>query len=94
MKNTALKTSSMPMKQDFFYKALPNKSLVNKYENSKGEKYSKNRISFIMCECKRRKITPLIINKSLNPHCFKKLKISTLSIIWRANKKAWMNTEI
>jgi hypothetical protein len=33
---------------------------------------------------------PLTIGKAANRRCFKNLKINSLPVIWRNNKKAWM----
>ena len=57
------------MKLDFFFKALPNKSMVEKYENSSDEKYSKERLTILLCASAcGEKLKPLVINKSEKPH--------------------------
>ena len=40
------------------------------------------------------KLRPLVIGKSLNPRCFKNFNKSALPVIYRANKKAWMRSDI
>ena len=40
------------------------------------------------------KTTPLVIWKSLNPHCFKRVNKKTLPVEYHANKKAWMTSGI
>ena len=35
-----------------------------------------------------------MIGKSLNPRCFKYLNKSTLPVVYRANSKAWMRSDI
>jgi hypothetical protein len=40
------------------------------------------------------KIRPLVIGKSLNPRCFKNINKSALPVIYRANSKAWMRSDI
>src|SRR3990170_1965081 len=40
------------------------------------------------------KLRSLVIGKSLNPRCFKNFNKSALSVIYRANKKAWMRSDI
>ena len=40
------------------------------------------------------KETPLVIWKSLNPHCFKRVNKKTLPVEYHANKKAWMTSVI
>ncbi|XP_025191174.1 tigger transposable element-derived protein 6-like [Melanaphis sacchari] len=37
---------------------------------------------------------PLVIGKSLKPHCFKNMNIALLPVTWKFNKKAWMTAEI
>jgi hypothetical protein len=34
---------------------------------------------------------PLVIGKAAKPRCFRNLKIYNLPVIWRNNKKAWMD---
>jgi DDE superfamily endonuclease len=36
----------------------------------------------------------LVIGKSLNPRCFKNINKSALPVIYRANSKAWMRSDI
>jgi DDE superfamily endonuclease len=36
----------------------------------------------------------LVIGKALNPRCFKSLNRSALPVIYRANSKAWMRSDI
>jgi hypothetical protein len=36
----------------------------------------------------------LVIGKTAKPRCLKNLKINTLPVIWRNNKKAWMTAAI
>ena len=77
-----------------FYHALPEKSLCVKGSDCKGGKKSKERITVLLC-CNAsgtdlRK--PLVIGKSQTPRCFRNLKVEKLPIVWRANKKAWMNS--
>jgi len=40
------------------------------------------------------KLRPLVIGKSLNPRCFKNFNKSALPVIYQANKKAWMRSDI
>ena len=40
------------------------------------------------------KFLSLVIGKSLNPRCFKNINKSALPVIYRANKKAWMRSDI
>jgi hypothetical protein len=36
----------------------------------------------------------LVIGNAAQPRCFRKLRMSTLPVHWRANKTAWMNTGV
>ena len=40
------------------------------------------------------KLPPLVIGKSAKPRCFGKIKTEKLPVMYRNNKKAWMNTEL
>ena len=40
------------------------------------------------------KTTPLVIWKSLNPHCFKRVNKKTLPVEYHVNQKAWMTSVI
>jgi len=41
-----------------------------------------------------KKLQPLVIGKSANPCCFKKIKTENLPVMYRNNRKAWMTGEI
>lgn len=58
-------------------------------------KNSKDRITVALCAfmCGE-KVKPLLIAKSRNPRCFKKIKPETLPVSYYFNKKSWMNSEI
>ncbi|CAB4439367.1 unnamed protein product [Rhizophagus irregularis] len=61
-----------------------------------GRKKNKNRLSVHLCSNSdgSHKFPPLIIGKSLNPRCFKNINRSSLPVIYRANSKAWMRSDI
>ena len=40
------------------------------------------------------KLQPLVIGKSANPRCFKKIKTENFPVMYRNNPKAWMTGEI
>lgn len=78
-----------------FYCTLPKKTLCFKKSKCFGGKVSKNRITVMLCVSMKGEFEkPLIIGKSLKPRCFKGVKLEKVKMDWRANKKAWMNTEV
>ncbi len=74
-----------------FFRALPNKTLCLRGEKCVGGKISKERLTVLVCGnlCGDME-KPLVIGKATKPRCFKNLKIESLPVIWRSNKKAWM----
>ncbi|CAB5385361.1 unnamed protein product [Rhizophagus irregularis] len=60
------------------------------------QKKDKNRLSvfFYVNATDSHKFPPLVIGKSLNSHCFKNINKSALPVIYRANSKAWMRSDI
>ncbi|KAL4098198.1 hypothetical protein QTP88_022846 [Uroleucon formosanum] len=78
-----------------FFRGIPTKSLVQKSESCSGGKKAKDRLTVLMCGSIAGEIRkPLVIGKSKKPRCFKNMDISSLPVIWKFNKKAWMTTEI
>ncbi|KAE9528589.1 hypothetical protein AGLY_012164 [Aphis glycines] len=78
-----------------FFRGIPTKSLVQKSESCSGGKKAKDRLTVLMCGSMAGEIRkPLVIGKSKKPRCFKNMDISSLLVIWKFNKKAWMTTEI
>ena len=62
-----------------------------KGDDCAGGKRSKERITVALCASMTgEKLIPLVIAKSNNPRCFKKIKKETLPVTYRANNKAWM----
>ena len=57
-----------------------------------GKKKDKSRISIGLCINMdgSEKLNPVVINKYLNPRCFKGVNISELPVRYYANSKAWM----
>ena len=41
-----------------------------------------------------KKLQPLVIGKSAQPWCFKKIKIEKLPVMYRSKRKAWMTTDL
>lgn len=77
-----------------FYKLTPNKTLKFKSEKCIGGKLSKERITVLvaanMTGSVKRKL--LVIGKSKSPRCFKNIK--RLPVNYKANKSAWMTSQI
>lgn len=80
----------MPMRPDFFYKCLPDRTLTFKNEKCHGGKNSKERITVMLVANMdgSQKLKPLMIGKFSNPRCFKNVK--SFRLMYRSNKKAWM----
>jgi DDE superfamily endonuclease/Tc5 transposase DNA-binding domain len=79
-----------------FWKLLPDRTLAS--EQLPGGKLHKERISVALC-CNAsgtHKLDPWFIHNRLKPRCFgyHGIKIQTLPLKWRANKKAWMTGKI
>lgn len=79
-----------------FFQCLPNKTLEFKGKKCHGVKVSKQRITIIpICNMSGSEKLPLIvIGKSKNPHCFRKLNIGELPVDYYHNKTAWMTSAI
>jgi hypothetical protein len=74
-------------KTGLFFRALPTKSLAVKREKCTRGKMSKQRLcGNMVVEMEK----PLMTEKATKPRCLNYLKINTLPVIWRNNKKAWM----
>ena len=69
--------------------------LHQKGQECSGGKKAKMRLSISLCtNMVGDKETPLVIWKSLNPRCFKRVNKKTLLVEYYANKKAWMTSVI
>ncbi|KAL1457150.1 hypothetical protein WDU94_001811 [Cyamophila willieti] len=77
-----------------FFKCLPDKTLTFKDEKCHGGKHSKERLTILLATNMdgSEKLKPFVIGKSVKPRCFK--GIQSLPTTYRANKKAWMTTEL
>ena len=77
-----------------FFKCLPDKTLTFKDEKCHGGKHSKERLKVLLAVNMdgSEKLKPLVIGKSTKPQCFKGVK--SFPTDYRANKKAWMTTEL
>ena len=79
------------------YRLLPTKTLVGGIETkADGLKKAKDRITVNACANVTGdiKLPLLFIGKAKNPRCFKGINQSTLPVIYRNQRNAWMDTEI
>ena len=79
-----------------YYRATPDGSLCYCHEKLSGSKKPMDRITVLCCsnltgtdKCKL-----LVIGKSLRPRCFKNVNVDNQPVTYRANKKAWMTSQI
>lgn len=78
-----------------FFRSIPNKTLYPKGEKCFGGKQSKERLSLLLCCFADGKFEkPLVIGKAQNRRCFKNILKENLPVVWKANKKAWMTSNI
>ena len=60
-----------------------------------GGKKSKEHLTVALCVNASGEIEkPLVIGKSLKPRCFKNVNTKKLPVLWTANRKAWMTSDI
>ena len=85
-------------KLGLFFKALPEKGLVQKSKKCKGGKKSKQRFTaaFFVAADGSKVSQPIVIWKSKSPRCFKNIqdKNRPSMVYYFSNDKAWMRTEI
>ncbi|XP_033730203.1 tigger transposable element-derived protein 4-like [Pecten maximus] len=78
-----------------FYRDSTKNTLKVKGEECAGGKRSKERITVALCSSlKGEKLPALVIGKAKQPRCFNKIKPETLPVIYRNNRKAWMNSSL
>lgn len=79
-----------------FYKYMPDKSLMS--QSRPGTKQDKARITVHLCTNAdgSDKLPPWFVSKAAHPRCFgaANIQLSALDCIYKANKKAWMNTDL
>jgi len=79
-----------------FFKALPEKGLVEKGKQAKGGKKSKQRltVAFFVNAAGEKVDQPIVISKSKLPRCFKKLKNPSrpANVHYFSNPKSWMTS--
>ena len=82
-------------KSGVFYRALPSKTLRVKGDECKVGKKLKDRITAdFCCNVEGDFEKKLSIGKSKKPRCFRNISSKNLSVTWKANKKAWMTSDI
>ena len=78
-----------------FFRTTEDKTLHQKGQECSGGKKAKMRLTISLCtNMFGDKETPLVIWKSLNHCCFKRVNKKTLAAEYHANKKAWMTSGI
>ena len=79
-----------------YYRATPDGSLCYCHEKLSGSKKAMERITVPCCSnpTGTEKCKLLVIGKSLRPRCFKNVNVNNLRVTYRANKKAWMTSQI
>ena len=78
-----------------FWRQLPAGSLVQKTDKCKGGKFSKDRITVLLCcSFQGEKLKPLVIGKSQRPRAFKQINLASFIVTWKFNTKAWMTRVI
>lgn len=76
-----------------YFRALPENTFAFKYENIRGFKISKERITLLCCvSMSGEKKELLVIGKSKRPHCF--IGVKQLPLTYFSNKNAWMTSSI
>ena len=79
----------------FYYKSPPSRTYVNNINKTKkkGTKILKDRATLLLGgNAHGHKMKPYLLYKSENPRCFKGIDKSTLPVIFRSNRKAWMTS--
>ena len=81
-----------------FFKALPEKGLVEKGKQAKGGKKSKQRltVAFFINAAGEKVDQPVVIWRSKVPRCFRKLKDTSrpFDVHYYSNPKSWMTSEV
>ena len=76
---------------------MPRKGLIQKGENCKGGKLSKERLCVLFCcSATGENLKPLVVSNSAHPCAFKEQRIDTkhLPVNWCSNKMVWMTQTI
>ena len=79
-------------KQDYFFRDTTLYTFHKKGDDCGGGKRSKERLTVALCASMTdEKLRPLVIGKSEKPRCFKKIRVESLPVDYKFNRKAWMN---
>ncbi|KAM6471896.1 uncharacterized protein PHA67_002618 isoform 2-T2 [Liasis olivaceus] len=76
-----------------FWKRMPSRTYISKKEKTQpGFKGSKDHLTLLLGGNAQGdfKLTPMLVYRSPNPRALKGYNHSSLPVIWRSNKKAWM----
>ena len=79
-----------------YYKMLPGRTLTTAHNDPIGTKKAKERVTINACSNASGsiKLPLLFIGKAKNPRCFRGTDKSTLPVVYRSQKNAWVNTVI
>ncbi|KAL4233818.1 hypothetical protein ACF0H5_008496 [Mactra antiquata] len=78
-----------------FFKSGGRTTYCDKNVQCAGGKRAKDRVTVALCaSATGEKLKPLVIGKSRRPRCFGKVKVESLPVCYKNNKKAWMNSRI
>ncbi|KAK3106816.1 hypothetical protein FSP39_000437 [Pinctada imbricata] len=78
-----------------FYRDTTRQTYHIKGDECAGGKRSKERVTLALCaSLTGEKLPPLFIGKSKKPRCFNSIKPESLPVIYKNNKKAWMNSAL
>jgi len=84
----------------FFYKCLPNRTLVFAGNKPVGAKIRKDRVTLLLITSMdgRDKLKPIVVGKALNPRCFavwrRNPNTNPMPVDYYSNRKAWMNGDL
>ena len=74
-----------------FFKQGRRSTYVPKDGDCARGKNAKDRVTVLLCTCMTgEKMKPLVVGRSKNPRCFKRVKLDSLPVTYRHNKKSWM----
>lgn len=80
-----------------FWKRMPSRTFISREEKcAPGFKAAKDRLTLLLgCNATGSfKLKPMLVYHSQTPRAMKGISKSALPVIWEANKKAWVTTEI
>ena len=79
-----------------YYRMLPGRTLATVHEPPSGTKKAKERVTINACANASGsiKLPLLVIGKAKNPRCFRGVDQSTLPVVYRNQKNAWVNIPI